>query len=324
VKIGLVVPMSRSDGPERMPSWPEVRAFVERAETIGVDSVWVCDHFLSGPAGQPPEGIHEGWTILSAIAASTRRLELGQLVMCTSFRTPGLLAKMAVTADTISEGRLVLGLGAGWYDPEYEAFGYPTDQRVSRFEEALQIIRRLLRRESVTIAGRFHQVRDAVLLPPPDRPIPILVAGKGPRVLRLAARYADAWNTAWFGLPDDRLRRRMDDLDAALAAEGRDPRTIRRTVGVEVVAPELARTDARNETRIASSVEALAGAIAEYEALGFDDLIVGLRPPTEHLLDCLATALPNQTAKSLRLPPRPAPRGLEARTTTASRTHTAR
>src|SRR6266511_6421763 len=137
--------MSQSDGPGRMPRWEEVRAFATHAEAIGIDSLWVCDHLISGPPGQPPEGIHEGWTILSALAASTSRVELGQLVMCSSFRNPGLLAKMAVTADTISGNRLILGLGAGWYDPEYDAFGYPTDHRVSRLEQALRIITPLLR-----------------------------------------------------------------------------------------------------------------------------------------------------------------------------------
>ena len=158
--------------------------------------------------------------------------------MCTSFRHPALLAKMATTADAVSGGRLILGLGAGWYDPEYEAFGYPTDHRVGRFEEAISIIGHLLRGERVTLAGSYYQVRDAVLRPPPDRPIPILVAAKGRRMLRLTARYADAWNTAWFGLPDDLLHRRLAELNAALEAEGRDPATLRRTVGMEVWDPD--------------------------------------------------------------------------------------
>src|ERR671931_537515 len=140
MRVGVMVPMSLSDGSGRMPSWEDVRAFAAHAEDAGLDAVWVCDHFLSGGPGLPPEGIHEGWTILSALAASTSRVELGQLVMCVSFRNPALLAKMAVTADDVSGGRVLLGLGAGWYDPEYEAFGYPTDHRVGRLEEALQII----------------------------------------------------------------------------------------------------------------------------------------------------------------------------------------
>src|ERR1700760_4710061 len=106
MRIGVIVPISASDGPGRLPTWPEMHAIVTHAEAIGLDSVWVCDHFLSGPPGQPPEAIHEAWSVVAAIAATTTRVELGQLVMCMSFRNPALQAKMAVTADGISGGRL--------------------------------------------------------------------------------------------------------------------------------------------------------------------------------------------------------------------------
>jgi len=115
----------------------------------------VCDHFLSGPAGRPAEAFHEGWTILAALAASTGTIELGQLVMCVSFRSPALLAKMAVTADGVSSDRLVSGLGAGWCDREYLALGFPAGHRVASFEEALQVIGPLLRGERLTFAGRY-------------------------------------------------------------------------------------------------------------------------------------------------------------------------
>ncbi|HEV8649256.1 MAG TPA: LLM class flavin-dependent oxidoreductase [Actinomycetes bacterium] len=291
MRIGVVLPMALSDGHGRMPTWPQVRAFGEHAEAIGLDSVWVCDHLLSGPPDDSIAAIHEGWTIMAALAASTSRVELGQLVMCISFRRPALLAKMATTADMVSGGRLILGLGAGWYDPEYEAFGYPTDHRVGRFEEAIRIIGPLLRGERVTMAGTYHQVRDAVLRPPPERPIPILVAATGRRMLRLTARYAHAWNTAWFGLPDDRLHRRLADLEAALEAEGRDPTTLRRTVGMEVRDPDT--TDPGDDLGVAFSgpVDELARAIDAHEQLGFDDLIVGLEPKTTRSLDRLGEAL---------------------------------
>ena len=280
--------MAMSDGPGQLPTWPQVRTFGQHAEAVGLDSLWVCDHLLSGP---PDEGIHEGWTILAALAASTRRVELGQLVTCTSFRHPALLAKMATTADAVSGGRLILGLGAGWYDPEYQAFGYPTDHRASRFGEAIAIIGPLLRGETVTLAGRWYQVRDAVLRPPPDRPIPILVAAKGRRMLRLTARSADAWNTAWFGLPDDLLRRRLAELHAALEAEGRDPATLRRTVGMEVWDPDTTRPAQDLGEAVGGSVDELARAIDAHERLGFDDLIVQLAPKTARSLDRLAEAL---------------------------------
>src|SRR5262249_49751341 len=159
----------------QMPTWPQVRTFGQHAETAGLHSLWVCDHLLSGSPDDRADDIHEGWTILAALAATTRSVELGQLVTCTSFRHPALLAKMAATADAVSGGRLILGLGAGWYDPEYRAFGYPTDHRAGRFGEAIRIIGPLLRGETVTMAGTYYQVRGVVLRPPPDRPIPILV-----------------------------------------------------------------------------------------------------------------------------------------------------
>jgi alkanesulfonate monooxygenase SsuD/methylene tetrahydromethanopterin reductase-like flavin-dependent oxidoreductase (luciferase family) len=295
MRIGVVVPMSLSDGPGRMPTWPQVRAFGEHAEAAGLHSLWVCDHLLSGPSDDHAQGIYEGWTILAALAASTRRAELGQLVTCTSFRHPALLAKMATTTDAVSGGRLVLGLGAGWYDPEYKAFGYPTDHRVGRFEEAIAIIGPLLRGERVTLAGTYYQVRDAVVRPPPDRPIPILVAAKGRRMLRLTARHADAWNTAWFGLPDDRLHRRLAELNAALEAEGRDPATLRRTVGMEVRDPKAADSGEDLGVGFGGSVDELAWAIDAHERLGFDDLIVQLEPKTTRSLDRLAEALELRT-----------------------------
>jgi alkanesulfonate monooxygenase SsuD/methylene tetrahydromethanopterin reductase-like flavin-dependent oxidoreductase (luciferase family) len=292
MRIGVVVPMSVSDGGDQMPTWPQVRTFGQHAEAVGLDSVWVCDHLLSGP---PDQGMHEGWTILAALAASTHRVELGQLVTCTSFRHPGLLAKMATTADTVSGGRLILGLGAGWYDPEYTAFGYPTDHRAGRFEEAIGIIGPLLRGEQVTLAGSYYQVREAVLRPPPERPIPILVAAKGRRMLRLTARYADAWNTAWFGLPDELLCRRLAGLHAALEAEGRDPATLRRTVGMEVRDPDASDPGEDLGEGFGGSVDELAWAIDAHEHLGFDDLIVQLEPKTMRSLDRLAEALELRT-----------------------------
>jgi alkanesulfonate monooxygenase SsuD/methylene tetrahydromethanopterin reductase-like flavin-dependent oxidoreductase (luciferase family) len=269
MRVGVMVPMSFSDGVDGMPTWSDIRAFAQQAGEDGIDSVWVCDHFLSGGPGSPTEGIHEAWTLTAALAAATERFRIGQLVTCVSFRNPGLLAKMAVTADEISGGRLVLGLGAGWYDPEYEAFGYETDHRVRRLEEALAVIVALLRAETVTHDGRYHQLAGAALLPPPQRAIPVLIAGNGPRLLRPTARYADLWNTVWFGAPDDELTRRLAALDEALATEKRDRRTLQRTVGIEL---------------FDESADAIARTLAAHESLGIDEVIVGLRPPTRSAL----------------------------------------
>ena len=284
MRIGVTLPMAVEDGPGRAPGWPEMRAFAVHAEAIGLNSLWVYDHLLFRSPEEPDEGIHEAWTVLSALAASTSRIELGQLVMCMSFRNPGVLAKMAVTADAISGGRLLLGVGAGWHNPEYLAFGFPTDHRASRFEEALQIVVPLLRGERVSFDGRYHRASDAVLLPAPERKIPILIAGHGPRMLRLAARHADAWNTAWHGLPDEQLDKRLADLRAALEAEGRDPAALRPTVGL---AWDLTRPD-----RIGGgSDDTLARTLVSYEALGVDDVVISLQPADEPSLDRIDRAL---------------------------------
>jgi alkanesulfonate monooxygenase SsuD/methylene tetrahydromethanopterin reductase-like flavin-dependent oxidoreductase (luciferase family) len=142
---------------------------------------------------------------------------------------------MAATADEVAGGRLILGLGCGWHEPEYEAFGYPFDHRVGRFEETLRILVPLVNGQRVTFEGEWNRTEDAVLVPPPRRPtMPILIAAKGERMLRLTARHADAWQTAWFGLPDERYAGRYRDLLAACEAEGRDPASLELTVGVDV------------------------------------------------------------------------------------------
>jgi alkanesulfonate monooxygenase SsuD/methylene tetrahydromethanopterin reductase-like flavin-dependent oxidoreductase (luciferase family) len=235
VKVGLVLPLTATEGAG---TWPEIAALAAQLEAGGADSLWLTDHFLYRPGDAPEVGYQEPWSLLAALAAITRRLELGTLVLATSFRPPGLVAKMAATADEIAGGRLILGLGCGWHEPEYQAFGYPFDHRVGRFEEALRIIVPLLHGERVTFAGTWASVEDAVLLPPPRRPsMPVMVAATGDRMLRLTARYADAWQTAWFGLPDERFAERRERLLVACGAEGREPATLEVTVGVEVRGP---------------------------------------------------------------------------------------
>lgn len=233
--------------------------------------------------------MHEAWTIVSAVAAVTQRVEIGTLALCTSFRNPGLVAKMAVSADDVSGERLILGLGAGWHDEEYEAFGYPIDHRVDRFEEALQVIGPLLRGTRVSFQGRYYEIRDAELAPRPRRRIPVLVAGDGPRMRRLAARYADAWNTARFGAPDDELRQLTDAFAVAVEAEGRDPSSVMTTVGMNVRDPSRAASD--DEREFAGSVDELAHAIDAHEAMGTGHLIIQLLPHDERSLDRLTEAV---------------------------------
>jgi probable F420-dependent oxidoreductase len=291
VKIGVILPAAESDGDGTTPRWPAIRSFARAAEARGLDSVWMFDHFFNAPDTGPVEGTHEAWTVVSAVGSVTERVSIGTLVLCTGFRSPGMIAKMAATVDEVSGGRLILGLGAGWHDPEYAAFGYPVDHRVDRFEESLQVIGPLLHGERVTFSGRYHETHEAVLAPAPGRRIPILVAAFGPRMLRLTARHADAWNTAWYGAPDDLLRERMATLDDALAAESRDPATLTRTVGMIVRDPETPTPPDDDEGSFTGSIAELAAVFDAYAALDVDHLILVLQPMTEASLDRLASAV---------------------------------
>ena len=288
----MILPASEGDGGGAVPSWRAIRSFARAAEAHDLDSVWMFDHFFYAPPSGPIEGQHEAWTIVSAVAAVTERVEIGTLVLCSSFRSPTMHAKMAATADEVSDGRLILGLGAGWHDPEYMAFGFPTDHRVGRFEEALGIIAPLVRGETMTFDGTYHRAREAVLVPAPARRIPVLVAAARPRMMRLTARYADAWNTAWYGAPDERLRRQLDAFDEAMASERRDPTTMDRTVGIEVRDPERdPGGEDGGDRSFGGSVDELAEAVTAYEALGIDHLIVLLQPLDETSIERLVLAL---------------------------------
>jgi probable F420-dependent oxidoreductase len=279
VKVGLVLPQTPRDGAG---TWREIAAIASRLESGGADSIWLSDHFLYRPGDEAETGYHEPWVLLSALAAVTRRVEIGTLVLATSFRAPGLVARMAATADDVAGGRLILGLGCGWHEPEYRAFGYPFDHRVGRFEEALRIIVPLVRGERVTYAGRWTSVEDAVLLPAPVRPsMPVLVAAKGDRMLALTARYADAWQTAWFGLPDARYTERYERLLAACDAEGRDPATLEVTVGVEVRGPD------EEPGGLALDASAIADGLAAWAALGVHHVQVAMARVTAETADVL-------------------------------------
>jgi alkanesulfonate monooxygenase SsuD/methylene tetrahydromethanopterin reductase-like flavin-dependent oxidoreductase (luciferase family) len=182
---------------ERVVRWPELLEIARTAEAAGFASIWLGDHLLYRGDGRPERGPWDVWTALAALAAATERVTLGPLVAATAFHEPGLVARMAATIDEISGGRFVLGLGTGWNETEFDAFGFPSDHKVSRFEEAFEIIRRLLAGERVSFEGRYYRTHDAVLLPPPARRVPIMVGGHGPRLLRATLPHVDAWNT-WY------------------------------------------------------------------------------------------------------------------------------
>ena len=276
MRIGIALPQAADDGAGG--TWMDILGLARQAEDGGADSLWLSDHFFHREEDKPvgsETGYHEAWTLLSALAATTRQVQLGTLVLATSFRPPGLLAKMAATVDDVSGGRIILGLGCGWHEPEYEAFGYPFDHRVGRFEEALGIIVPLLHGERVTFDGLYSHVHEAEIRPTPIRPdMPVLVAAKGERMLRLTARHADAWQTAWFGRPDDRYRQRHGELLAACAAEGRDPATLQVTVGVEVDGMS------QGGTALPLEIGPIAEALGEWREAGVDHVQLAVIPST--------------------------------------------
>jgi alkanesulfonate monooxygenase SsuD/methylene tetrahydromethanopterin reductase-like flavin-dependent oxidoreductase (luciferase family) len=209
--------------------WPTLVERWRLFEELGFDSVWVCDH-LNQPSC-PTNPYYEGWTALAGLAATTRRIRIGVLVTCNTFRHPAVLAQQAITVDHISRGRLEIGLGAGWYVPEHEQFGIPLPPpgaRVSRFREAVTLIDLLLRGEAVTYTGQHYQVKDAQLRPASiQRPRPpLMLAAHKPRMLRICAEYADTWNST--GNPDE-MRERNRILDDYCAAIGRDPTALSRS-----------------------------------------------------------------------------------------------
>jgi probable F420-dependent oxidoreductase len=283
MKVGLMLPIGEQEKSRRTLPWPELRELALAAEESGLDSIWAADHLIFREDGST-SGIHECWTILAAVAAITRRVEIGPLVLALPFRNPALTAKMATAFDEVSGGRLVLGVGCGWHEPEFDAFDFPFDHRVGRFEEALGVLLRLLREGHVEVEGRWHRA-DAELLPPGPRPNgpPILIAGKRPRMLRLVARHADSWNAAWYGRREEagELEQRIALLREACAAEGRDPSTIALTAGLFVSFPTMQQPADEDppENAISGDVEQVGRALAAYRELGIEHAIVHLWPP---------------------------------------------
>jgi alkanesulfonate monooxygenase SsuD/methylene tetrahydromethanopterin reductase-like flavin-dependent oxidoreductase (luciferase family) len=220
VRIGIQLPEV-----EREVRWPEVAAIGRAAEESGFDSIWVGDHLLYRGGGRPERGPWDAWTQLAALAALTTRIRLGPLVAATAFHPPGVIARMAASIDEISGGRFTLGLGAGWNETEFRAFGFPFDHTVSRFEESFEIVRRLLAGEHVGFNGEFHSVEDAVLLPAPRRKVPLMLGSNGARMLGIALPHVDAWNTWYssYGNTPDGFANLRSDVDAACVRAGRDP-----------------------------------------------------------------------------------------------------
>jgi probable F420-dependent oxidoreductase len=265
------------------------------AEDVGFDSIWLGDHLLYRGDGRPERGPWDCWTMLAGLAAVTQRVQLGPLVACTAFHAPGLLARAAAAVDEISGGRLVLGIGSGWNEAEFRAFDLPFDRRVARFEEAFEIVRRLLDGERVTFEGRFHRVADAVLLPAPARRPPLMIGATGPRMLAIALPHAQAWNTWYdkYGNTPEGFAKLDAEIDAAAARAGREPREIERSACVFVVLDREAGERPLDDSvpPVEGDPERVAAHLRELAEAGADEAILVVSPIREASIRALGQAL---------------------------------
>jgi alkanesulfonate monooxygenase SsuD/methylene tetrahydromethanopterin reductase-like flavin-dependent oxidoreductase (luciferase family) len=299
MRLGLFLPTIEGlHGPRWLPRWPELREIARLSESVGFDTLFVPDHLLMRASpywGFPPgesRGTWEAWTLLAALGEATDRIELGPYVSASSFRQPALLAKMAATVDEVSGGRLILGLGAGSHRPEYTAFGFAWDHLASRFEEALQVLVPLLREGHVDFEGRFYQARDCELLPRGPRPSgpPIWIAAFGPRLMRLAVRFGDAFNTSWHTDPRT-LADPFDALDIACREVGRDPGSIQRTVGTFVALDESEAVGRPAREGLRGAPEQIAEQLRALEAAGASHVTCLLVPPTARGIERFAEVI---------------------------------
>jgi probable F420-dependent oxidoreductase len=285
MKLGLALDIDEGSLHGSSPTFRDLKEMAQVAEQVGFDSLWLADHLIFRFPGQEERGTWEAFTMLGAVAAVTQRIELGPLVACTSFREPALLAKMADTLDEISGGRFILGLGAGWHQPEYEAFGYPFDHLAGRFEEALQVIVPLLRDGQVDFQGQYYQVHNCVLRPRGPSPSgpSILIGARRPRMLRLVAQYADAWNTVWHVDPMA-VKQRYDEFKEICAEVGRDPATIALTAGTVVRLPQP-EEGGPTEKQITGTPEEIARQLQGFADVGVTHLMIVLEPSSVNSIE---------------------------------------
>jgi alkanesulfonate monooxygenase SsuD/methylene tetrahydromethanopterin reductase-like flavin-dependent oxidoreductase (luciferase family) len=250
LKVGLYIPNGDGYMSGTINRWSDVLAMATAAEDAGFDSVWVADHMIFRfSENEEPQSRWECWSLLAGLATVTKRMEVGPLVNCMSFRNPGLLAKIAETVDEMSDGRLILAIGAGWHEPEYTGFGFPFDHRYSRFEESFTMLYDLLRTGKSNFQGTYYQANEGELRPRGPRPnrIPLMIGTQGERMLRLTAKYADAWNTTWIASVEE-LGPLIAAVDAACAEVGRDPASLERSACVYLDMPERIGRFPRNST----------------------------------------------------------------------------
>ena len=293
MKIGLMILTANDRATGNKRPYDSIRAIAQQAEGDGFDSIWLADHLLYRYPGQPTRGIWETWTLLAALAEATHRVDIGTLVLCNSFRNPAVLAKMATAADEVSQGRVILGIGAGWHEPEYQAFGLPFDHRVARFHEALQILRPLLRDGHVDFSGTYYQAPNCDNLPRGPRPAgpPLLVGSGGPRMHRLTAQYADLWNTGYMGKPET-MTERFAIIETACREVGRDPATLGITALIGMWFPDLQpNKPGFFDNPLTGTVPEIAEAIRGYAELGVQHIMFQCDPYTSEARQRVSQAL---------------------------------
>ncbi len=284
MQIGIQLPEV-----ERFVPWSEYRAMAQMAEEAGYASIWLGDHFLYRQKDEDL-GPWECWSMLAALAAVTDRVLLGPLVSPTGFRNPAVLAKMASTVDEISGGRLILGLGSGWNEREFDAYGVPYDRRVSRFEEEFAIITDLVRTGRSSFSGEFFSQDDNVLIPPARPDLPIMIGSTGPRMLEITAHEMDWWNEwyANFGNQPDKLTKLVEQLDTALTAAGRDPADVVRSAALFVELPGSGeRTQKKRITPISGDTSEITDRLLEFSGL-IDHIQLVVDPITIESIETLA------------------------------------
>ena len=283
MEFGVFLPTFERGAHDSRVGYADLLALALKAEELGFASVWLPDHFLFRPpvmAEGDEYGLWEAWTAAAAIAQATTKIQIGLMVTCLGWRNPGIVARMTETIEEISGGRFVLGVGAGWHKPEYDAYGLPFDHRVGRFEDSITILDELLRTGRSSYDGRWFQTNDAISQPRGPRAEqggpPILVGSSGDRMLGLIAKYADAWNTNW--LKDaSGAAEPMAALDRALADAGRDLSSIVRTTG-SVIA--LQGSDEPEDRAMQGSPTEIAAKLRAFREIGFHHFIGWLDPAT--------------------------------------------
>ncbi|MCA1839028.1 MAG: LLM class flavin-dependent oxidoreductase [Actinomycetota bacterium] len=241
MRFGIALPQYGYSLGDSSIDWERVRDWALRAERLGFDSAWLSDHLfldLSKYGGSDvPQPTMEAFTTLAALAAETSTIRIGCMVACSDLRSPTLVAKMATTIDLISRSRFEIGLGAGWYEREFAAAGIsfdPPGERVARLEETVQIVKGLISRSPFHLKGKHLRIEDAWNTPVPSRPTPVWVGGKGDRVVRVAARHADGFNSVWAYTPED-YAKRLAVLDQEMDRIGRPTDEVTRSVGLYTV-----------------------------------------------------------------------------------------